>query len=65
MPRRPDWRSPSDYENLRQLDRAGLAWEFLRRDPEYQKDFARTFDATSREAIAIAERWGLCFRMRS
>lgn len=65
MPRRPDWRSPSDYEYLRQLDRAELAWEFLRRNPDYQKDFARIVDASSREAVAIAERWGLCFRLRS
>jgi hypothetical protein len=65
MPRRPDWRSPSDYEYLRQLDRAELAWEFLRRNPDYQKDFARIVDATSRDAIAVAKRWGLCFRLRS
>jgi hypothetical protein len=65
MPRRPDWRSPSDYGYLRQLDRAELAWEFLRRNPDYQKDFARIVEATSRDAIDIAERWGLCFRLRS
>ena len=64
MPRRPDWRSPSDYEYLKQLDRAGLSWEFLRRNPEYQKDFARIVEATIRDAIALAERWGLCFRLR-
>jgi hypothetical protein len=65
MPRRPDWRSPSDYEYLRQLDRAELAWEFLRRNQEYRKDFVRILDVASREATAIAERWGLCFRLRS
>ncbi len=65
MPRRLDWRSPSDYENLKQLDRAELAWEFLRRNPKYQKDFARIGEATSSDAIDIAERWGLCFRLRS
>jgi len=65
MPGRPDWRSPRDYEYLRQLDRAELAWEFLRRNPEYQKDFARIVEATSPDAVIIAERWGLCFRLRS
>jgi hypothetical protein len=65
MPRRPDWRSPSDYEYLKQLDRAELAWEFLRRNHEYRKDFVRILDATAREATAIAKRWGLCFRLRS
>lgn len=64
MPRRPDWRSPSDYDYLKELDRAELAWEFLRRNPEYQKDFARIVDVTKRKATVVAERWGLCFRLR-
>ncbi len=64
MPRRPDWRSPSNYDYLEQLDRAGMAWEFLRRNREYRKDFVRILDATAREATAIAERWGLSFRLR-
>jgi hypothetical protein len=64
MPRRPDWRSPSNYDYLEQLDRAGMAWEFLRRNREYRKDFVRILDATVREAAAIAQRWGLSFRLR-
>lgn len=65
MPRRPDWRRPSDYDYLKQLDRAGLAWEFLRRNPRYRKEFVSILDVTSPEAMLIAERWGLCFRLRS
>ena len=64
MARRPDWRSPSNYDYLEQLDRAGMAWEFLRRNREYRKDFVRILDATVREAAAIAQRWGLSFRLR-
>lgn len=64
MPSRPDWRILSDYDYLNQLDRAGLAWEFLRRNPEYRKDFAKIIDVTSPDAMVIAERWGLCFRLR-
>lgn len=64
MPRRSDWRTPRDYEYLEQLDRAELAWEFLRRNQEYRKDFVRILDSTAREATAIAERWGLSFRLR-
>jgi hypothetical protein len=41
-----------------------MAWEFLRRNQKYRKDFVRILDATAREATAIAERWGLCFRLR-
>lgn len=64
MPRRLDWRKSSDYSYLRQLDRSGLAWEFLRRNLEYRKDFAKILDAASPDAMVIAERWGLCFRLR-
>ena len=61
MPTRPDWRLPNHYENLRPLDRAGMAWEFLRRNPKYKKDFSRAVEGSD----AIARRWGLCFRLRS
>lgn len=64
MPRKPDWRSPSNYHYLEKLDRAEWAWEFLRRNREYRKDFVRILDSTAREATAIAERWGLSFRLR-
>jgi hypothetical protein len=30
-----DWRTEADYRLLGGLDRAGLAWEWLRRDPAY------------------------------
>lgn len=33
----PNWRSADDYADLRRLDRAGWAWEWMRRNPEYQR----------------------------
>lgn len=30
-----NWRDPSNYEALLNLDRAGWAWEWLRRNPDY------------------------------
>ncbi len=59
-----DWRSEAAYAYIENLQPRELPWEFLRRNPDYQKDFARIVEATSRDAIAIAERWGLCFRLR-
>jgi len=66
MPRRPDWRSPGDYEHLKQLDRAGFAWEFLRRNPAYRDDYDKVSenaqdDDTNR--IAVGQTWGLSFRV--
>ena len=32
-----DWRNPSEYPKPADLDPTGWAWEFLRRNPEYQR----------------------------
>jgi hypothetical protein len=37
---RPDWRDPASYDYLLTLDRAGWAWEFLRRNPRYRDQAA-------------------------
>ena len=36
------WRSPETIDRLNRLDRPGFAAEFLRRNPDYRRDFART-----------------------
>ncbi len=68
MPRRQDWRSATTVETLNHLDRGGFAWEFLRRNPRYRREY----DQISKEAAnaasvkeAVGQRWGLCFRLRS
>lgn len=43
----PDWRNPQDYDFTRQLNREQWAWEFLRRNPQYQSDY-RAFIANWR-----------------
>jgi hypothetical protein len=50
-----DWRNPADYADLAGLDLAGLAWEFLRRNPDYRRGHASGLSA---EAAAA---WGLRF----
>lgn len=32
-----DWRCAKSYDYLRELDRPGWAWEWLRRNPEYRR----------------------------
>jgi hypothetical protein len=54
-----DWRNPADYADLAALDLASLAWEFLRRNPQYRLDYAG-------RALGRAEalrRWGLRFAL--
>lgn len=63
----PDWRSSADYAYLNELDPSELAWEFLRRNPEYQKDHRTSVqrDPDNDDANdASALRWGLRFRSR-
>jgi len=36
-----DWRSSADYAACADLTRDQWAWEFLRRNPDYQSDYAR------------------------
>jgi hypothetical protein len=68
MPGRPDWRSTSAVETLDRIDRAGFAWEFLRRNPRYRKEYSQIRKDTA-TATPVAEvfgqRWGLSFRPRS
>ena len=63
MPR-PDWRSASAYENLHSLDAPGFAWEFLRRNPEFERDRAQLEEsnenATAAQLDSFTRRWGCC-----
>ncbi|MGY3133754.1 MULTISPECIES: transcriptional regulator domain-containing protein [unclassified Bradyrhizobium] len=63
------WRSPETIERLKRLERPGFALEFLRRNAEYRRDFARTQRQIARDGVdpetvrsSLARRWGLRFR---
>jgi hypothetical protein len=72
MPRTKDWRSQDAVDALLELDRAGLAWEFLRRNPDYREDFSQTLQRVATGEISeetamteFSRRWGVSFRPRS
>jgi hypothetical protein len=66
MPR-AEWRSPASYEHLRTLDAPGFAWEFLRRNPAFERDRKRLEEASedgpvsAEELDGFARRWGVRF----
>lgn len=67
MPEQGRWRSSAAYRYINELDPAGIAWEFLRRNRDYQHEFemmTRRLDHSVTDE-KIAERWGLRFRDRS
>jgi hypothetical protein len=59
-----DWEAASDYDYLDTLGPSDLAWEWLRRNEQYELDFA-SFDRAPPEPGGardlIRERWGLRF----
>ena len=60
-----DWRSADTYTELMDVDAAAFAWEYLRRNPEYCRDYAALADIAAREtphSPAMRRRWGVCFR---
>ncbi len=67
MSKRPDWRSPDYVEALKDLDRAGFAWEFLRRNPAYRDDYDRIDEDPQESELSpemVGGNWGLSFRPR-
>jgi len=64
---RPDWRDDAPYRALAGIDRAGLAWEWLRRDSGYAAMAARLgrLGGLGNQPLAPeadARAFGLCFR---
>lgn len=60
-----DWRSPETYKPIQDVNAAGFAWEFLRRNPDYRRDVRKrplSHIPTSKAADAFARHWGLPFR---
>ena len=63
-----DWRRPETYEKIRDLDAVGFAWEYLRRNPDYQRAYLESSDATTtfgHELLTPLRYWGLSFLGRS
>jgi hypothetical protein len=65
-----DWRRDADYDPVDQFDIADYAWEFLRRNPLYQSDYAavQSDDGgqhTPGRGGGLSPHWGLRFPGRS
>lgn len=52
----PDWRPAAAYLYTLHLDGPCLAWEYLRRNPGYRRDWQRH---RRRSSVATAHLWGL------
>lgn len=64
VPDTKEWRQPSTYDFMDEVGTDDLAWECLRRNAKYQKDFSKslaTADTDEQQAEVIQNRWGLRF----
>jgi hypothetical protein len=57
-----DWRSPEAYSKVQKADLTGLAWECLRRNPEYRKHYCALVNPRAGAPVEFRNRWGLSFR---
>jgi hypothetical protein len=65
MSEEESWRSEAAYDYIDQLTTSELAWEFLRRNPDYRIAFQELLSSgrlSDETATSFAEQWGLCFR---
>lgn len=62
-----DWRAPAAYKHTKHIPAAGFAWEYLRRNEDYRREY-QTLAATQRPDAdrleTFTQRWGLRFRRR-
>jgi len=56
-----DWRSPRAYNFDREAD-TNVAWECLRRNPNYQQDYQSIGNAEAAAPAEFRREWGLIFR---
>ncbi|GAA4772550.1 hypothetical protein GCM10023219_19620 [Stakelama sediminis] len=66
------WRSADYAERFKTHDHADFAQEFLRRSPDYAREYAKTEQRAAadpakaqEEREGLARRWGLSFPLRS
>jgi len=63
-----DWRSPAAYRFAKSIPAAGFAWEYLRRDDEYRREFqaiTASREADPEKLETFVQRWGLRFSDQS
>ena len=59
-----DWRSEEAYANLKNAESMDIAWEWLRRDTDYQRNYQSLVQAQRLTGATETFRlqWGLSFR---
>jgi hypothetical protein len=56
------WRNSATYDFVRDAAADIVAWEFLRRNPDYQRDFVKSQTGKDARDEIVRQRWRLQFR---
>ncbi|WP_316234516.1 transcriptional regulator domain-containing protein [Bradyrhizobium sp. SZCCHNR1020] len=58
-----DWESPEAYKRAQEeAGITGFAWECLRRNPHYQREYGEITGYDDGVTAGFRRRWGVCFR---
>lgn len=59
-----DWKSEEAYPDAKKAEAVDIAWEWLRRNCEYQRDYMAlaVSERSSATTDHFRQRWGLSFR---
>ncbi|WP_291612254.1 DUF6499 domain-containing protein [Bradyrhizobium sp.] len=57
-----DWRSSNAYDRVHEAETTGLAWECLRRNPDFRTDYRSASKVLPQVSPEFRQRWGLSFR---
>ncbi|MGN8119255.1 transcriptional regulator domain-containing protein [Labrys sp. 22185] len=55
------WRSSVAYRHMDGVSAASFAWQYVRRDEEYRRDFQNLKHSAASQLEAFSQRWGLRF----
>lgn len=61
MVAKANWQDVENYRYVKDLNPAELAWEFLRRNPDYEQDVAASDRADDQATAALTAHWGVRF----
>ena len=59
-----DWRLPESYKSVQSADNVAIAWECLRRNTDYQREYEVMVTAGHDPEVSpeFRRKWGICFR---
>ncbi|WP_342738867.1 DUF6499 domain-containing protein [Bradyrhizobium sp. B117] len=57
-----DWRSPDSYKSLQDAEVTDIAWECLRRNADYRREYEVMIANSPNVTAEFRRKWGICFR---